>query len=235
MVYNWINNVQNWLLPNHCILCSQQGQATLPLCRECHNDLISIENPCRLCAMPLPESAHSGICGKCIHQPPKFDSSTCLFVYDSPISQLIQAMKFHKKLVNARLLGNLLAAHIAERQQMLPDCIIPVPLHPKRLRERGFNQSLELARPVSRALNIPIAQNLLKRVRHTPPQSRLKFRERDKNVRKAFLLNDQTVPAHIAILDDVVTTGSTCNAMAALLKKAGAETIEVWSIARSLK
>jgi len=235
MVYKWINNIQNWLLPRTCVLCGQAGQETLALCCECHNDLKIIENSCQLCAIPLPQSAQGGLCGKCIHEPPAFDSSISLFAYETPVSQLIQSLKFHQKLAHAHLLGNLLATHIAARQLPLPDCILPVPLHAKRLRERGFNQSLELARPVSRALGIPIAQNLLQRVRHTPAQSQLKFRERAKNVRKAFALKAATVPAHIAILDDVVTTGATCNAIAVSLKKAGAEKIEIWSIARSLK
>lgn len=235
MVYKWTNNIQNWLLPRTCVLCGQAGQETLALCFGCHNDLNIIENSCQLCAIPLPESALGGLCGKCIHEPPAFDASLSLFAYETPVSQLIQSLKFHQKLVNAHLLGNLLATHIAERHQPLPDCIIPVPLHGKRLRERGFNQSLELARPVSRSLGIPITQNLLHRVRHTPAQSRLKFRERAKNVHKAFALNAASVPAHIAILDDVVTTGATCNAIAVLLKNAGAEKIEVWSIARSIK
>jgi len=235
MVYKWLNNVQNWLLPNNCTLCGQRGQENLALCRDCQLNLNTINSACERCAIPLPDSVQSGICGQCIIEPPNFDNSISLFVYETPISQMIQSLKFNRKLANARLLGNLLATHLEERKHPRPTCILPVPLHHKRLQSRGFNQSLELAKPVSRVLDIPITQHLVKRIRHTPPQSRLKFRERDKNVNMAFELNGHAIPKRVAILDDVVTTGATCNAIAGLLKKAGAEHVEVWSLARSLK
>jgi ComF family protein len=233
MVYNWLNNIQDWLLPHTCTLCGQAGQKNLSLCSDCHNDLIFIDNSCKQCAIPLPVTATGGLCGQCLQQPPAFDHTISLFIYRPPVSQLIQALKFHDKLGHARLLGILLAMSLTKRLQTRPDCILPVPLSRKRLRERGFNQSLELARPVSRALDIPIASTLLRRVRHTSPQVQLKYQERHKNIRNAFQLLEHKVPEHIAIVDDVITTGSTCNEMANVLKKAGAKRVDIWSVART--
>jgi ComF family protein len=185
--------------------------------------------------MPLPDTANAGLCGQCLQRPPAYDRTISLFAYNPPVSQLVLALKFNNKLGHARLLGSLLATSLHGRIQTRPDCILPVPLSNMRLRERGFNQSLELARPVSRALDIPITTSLLKRTRHTSPQSQLKFRERRKNIRNAFQLTGHYVPAHIAIIDDVVTTGSTCHEMAVVLKKAGAKRVDVWSIARAFR
>ncbi len=235
MVYKWLNNVQNWLLPHTCALCGQPGQDKLSLCIDCHNDLIFIDNYCKQCAIPLPETATGEICGQCLRHPPAFDTTISLFAYQPPISRLLQALKFHDKLGHARLLGTLLATALSDRMAQRPDCILPVPLSRKRLRERGFNQSLELARPLSRRLDIPIMANLLKRVRHTAPQIQLKYQQRRSNIRNAFELGTDPLPAHIAIIDDVMTTGSTCNEMALVLKAAGVERVDIWTIARAFK
>lgn len=233
MVYNWLNNIQNWLLPDFCTLCGQPAREDLSLCRDCYNDLIFMDNSCTQCALPLPATSIGGLCGQCLQYPPDFDNAISLFAYRPPVSLLIQGLKFHDKLGHARLLGMLLAHTIVERTRTLPDCILPVPLSSTRLRERGFNQAVELARPVSRSLKIPIASRLLRRVRNTAPQIQLKYQQRRKNIRNAFQLCSDKVPAHIAIIDDVVTTGSTCNEMARILKTAGAERVDVWSIARA--
>ncbi len=235
MVYNWLNNIQNWLLPTTCTLCGQHGQESLALCKECHNDLIFIENSCSQCSLPLPATASGNRCGQCQQHPPAFDNAICLFAYRPPVSQLIQGLKFHDKLGHARLLGTLLAMSLSERVQAWPDCILPVPLSDKRMRQRGFNQSLELARPIGRRLNIPIAPGLVRRVRHTEPQIELKYQQRRSNIRDAFQLSGASVPTHVAIIDDVVTTGSTCNEMATVLKTAGVERVDVWSIARAFQ
>ena len=117
----------------------------------------------------------------------------------------------------------------------LPECIVPIPLSNGRIRGRGFNQSMEIARPVSRKLGIPLKPGLLERIRNTPPQSKLDIRERRRNIRNAFRFNGKASPGHVAIIDDVVTTGSTVNEAARILRLAGAKRIEVWSVARALR
>jgi len=235
MVYKWLNNIQNWLLPNVCTLCGQAGQEHLALCVDCHKDLKFIGNSCLQCSLPIEDTDTSIVCGQCLQQSPAYDRALCLFTYEAPTKQLIQALKFHKKLGHARLLGTLLGTAIKQQSDKLPDCILPVPLSRKRLRERGFNQSLELARPVSRALNIPIQHRLLERVRDTPPQSQLKLKERHKNIRLAFQAGQHTIPDHVAIIDDVMTSGSTCHEVAQTLKQAGAKRVDVWCVARAVK
>ena len=229
------NNIQNWLLPNVCTLCGQAGQGHLALCADCHKELKFIGNACIQCSLPIEDTYTSIVCGRCMQEPPAYDRTLCLFVYETPARQLIQALKFHKKLAHARLLGTLLGLALKQREIARPDAILPVPLSRKRLRERGFNQSLELARPVSRALGIPIQHHLLERVRDTPPQSQLKLKERHKNIRLAFQAGQYSIPDHVAIIDDVMTSGSTCHEVARTLKQAGAKRVDVWCVARAIK
>ncbi len=203
------------------------------MCHECYNELNFITNCCTQCALPLPESASGLICGKCLQYPPHFDRSVSLFTYEPPASHLVQGLKFGKRLNLARLLGDMLAIRL-DGASALPDCIAPVPLSGRRTRSRGFNQSMEIARPVGRKLGIPLKPALLTRTINTPPQSKLAIKERRRNVRGAFRLNGDNPPRHIAIVDDVVTTGSTVNEIARILKKSGVETVEIWSVARAI-
>ena len=235
MVYNWLKNIHAWLLPDICALCGCPAHTTLPLCSDCHNDLIFIENSCRQCALPLAGPGPDGLCGQCLRKPPAFDTALSLFPYQAPISLLIQGLKFHNRLAHARLLGGLLAAAVRERNLAVPDCLLPVPLSNRRLRQRGFNQSMELARPLAHSLQIPVATKLLRRVRDTTPQVTLTYRQRRSNIRAAFALSCDSAPGHIAIIDDIITTGSTCDEIARVLKNAGAQRVDVWSIARAYR
>lgn len=235
MVYKWLNIIQNTLLPSTCTLCGQRGQEQLALCADCHKELKFIGNSCIQCALPIDDYDSALICGQCLQRPPAFDRSLCLFTYETPARQLILSLKFRNKLAHARLLGSLLGLSVKHQAEELPDCILPVPLARQRIRERGFNQSLELSRPVSRLLDIPIQHRLIKRIRHTPAQSQLKLPQRHHNIRHAFQVEQQTVPAYIAIVDDVMTSGSTCHEIARVLKLAGARRVDVWCIARAVK
>lgn len=235
MVYKWLNIIQNICLPPVCALCSEAALAHLALCNHCHKHLEFLENSCKRCALPLPSSCQTGVCGRCICHPPEFDLCISLFPYEGTIRSLVLGLKFNKQLRNARLLGQLLADHITMRQHALPDCLVPVPLSRQRIRERSYNQSLELARPLQKHLHIPINLQLVRRVRHTPPQSQLKFAQRAGNLHQAFAPGKGCIPEHVAIIDDVVTSGATANAIARVLKDGGAKTVEVWSIARSIK
>ncbi len=153
-------------------------------------------------------------------------------MYTSPIDHLIQALKYGRQLSCARILGEYLAAHIGDIATK-PDVVVPVPLHRARLRERGFNQSLELARPLAKRLGIPLIIDGARRTRPTVPQTGLRLKERQKNVRGAFAVMQDFTDKRIAIVDDVMTSGATVEALARALRKAGAGAVEVWVVARA--
>ena len=172
------------------------------------------------------------LCQPCQNELPWHRSSTIAFKYQAPIDHWITALKFHQHLEYATLLGRLFAEKI-KKQSKLPELIIPIPLHTRRLCRRGFNQALEIAKLLSRALNLPLDKNVLKRVKHTKPQSELTEKQREQNLIDAFRCIKPINTNHIALLDDVITTGSTINAAYQTLKRHGIATIEVWSCAKT--
>ena len=188
---------------------------------------------CHQCAQPVTALAPGNRCGACQRRPPAFDATTALFHYRPPVDYLLKRLKFASDLSIAPLLGSLLARQLGLRQTPLPGLLVPVPLHHSRVRERGFNQATELARALGKQLHIPMAQRLCRRQRRTEAQSRLPPAARRLNLRNAFTVSGAPDNRHIAIIDDVMTTGHTANELARVLKQAGAECIEVWVIARS--
>ncbi|WP_050984892.1 ComF family protein [Thiorhodospira sibirica] len=220
------------LYPIRCLLCGAPGQPPLELCASCIKSLPWLGHGCRCCAMPLPPAQM--VCGECLHDPPPFDASYAAFHYQPPIDRLIIQLKHHDRLAYARVLGQLFIQARQALQEPLPpkSCILPVPLHRSRLRERGFNQSMELARMIAPPLHLPVCPALAQRQRATQFQQGLKQQQRRLNVRNAFAASG-TLPAHIIILDDVMTTGSTLRELASTLKKAGAHQVETWCIART--
>lgn len=235
MVNNWLNNTLFKLVTSSCQLCgSLDVHSGLELCPACHDALPWLPPACPRCATPLAaaQAGTTSLCGQCLQNPPAFDNTTALFHYESPLDHLVQGLKFHGQLNHARLLGTLMARHLAPWSNRL-DAIIPVPLHPRRLRERGFNQALELARPVSAQLNIAIDTRHCQRSRHTDGQADLPLARRHSNVKNAFSVSTELKWQHVAIIDDVMTSGQTVNALARALKQAGVETVSVWSCCRA--
>jgi ComF family protein len=228
----------HWLLravyPPRCVLCGSEGINDRDICATCYRSLPWIGRACEQCAIPLPDYRDGPLkCGRCLHSPPAFDSSLSLFSYKDEAVRLIHRLKFNQKLAYSRLLGGLLVDAVGGQGRPLPGCIVPVPLHPRRLRQRGFNQSIELARPAARAFDLGIDIDSIARVRDTPTQTGLDRNQRGKNIRGAFEVARPPCVRHIALIDDVVTTASTVNELARMLKKAGAERVDVWSIARA--
>ncbi len=209
----------------------------MDLCLGCQTDLPYQKQACQRCALPLhgvhDDESGVALCGNCLNDSPAYDRVLSVFTYASPVDRLIQDLKFHRKLHIARLLGEIMASHLARRVQTRPDLIIPVPLHSARLRERGYNQALELARPVARKLKIPIDYRSCERLRATPAQSDLPANERPRNVEGVFSITGNVQGRHIAIIDDVMTTGSTVEELATALREAGAGAIDVWVCARA--
>jgi ComF family protein len=218
------------LLPAQpCLLCGGASRAGL-CCEACDAELPRLTGEhCPICALP---TLAGNVCGECLKQPPAFDHTVAAFSYNFPLDKLIQSLKFHERLV----LVNHLADSIVKRVNTKPDCLVALPLHPARLRERGFNQSMLLARRISRRLDIPLFADACERVRNTPPQSSLPWKERDKNMRQAFICKpDADVRGkHVAIVDDVMTTGASIGELARALKRAGASEVSAWVVARTL-
>lgn len=182
---------------------------------------------CPACALPTLDGA---LCGRCLKKHPHFDRTVAAFAYAFPLDQLVQALKFNEQLHLAESLADKLAERITAR----PDCIVAMPLHAARLRQRGHNQSLELARRVACRLDIPLAAHACRRVRDTPPQSTLKWKERGKNMRRAFHCAEDFSGKHVAVVDDVMTSGASLNELALALRRAGAREVSAWVVARTL-
>ncbi len=230
---NWINIIQDYLLPPTCILCGNSGHHSQDICSACFGDLKRNIHCCYRCAENF-ESAPSTpqLCGRCLKKTPAFDETYAPFIYEGSIRYLIATLKFNKQYKNARLLGYLLATYI-EKTTEIPELIIPVPLHKKRTQERGFNQSIEIAKTAGKILNIPVDVHLCTRIRDTPHQIELPAKQRRKNVKNAFVVTNPTDIQHVAILDDVITTGSTTNEVAKALKKAGIVKVDAWGCAKA--
>ena len=224
------------IFPPTCLLCGAAGDDGLDICRGCRADLPALGVACVCCALPLPDavlpSAGDGgpVCGGCRRKPPPFERTRAAFRYEQPLPSLVGALKFRGRLNTLRLLGLLLAASLVDADR--PDAIVPVPLHPGRLRRRGYDQALELARVVGRRLDLPVL-DCAERLRATPPQVALEAKARKTNLRGAFRVGVKLNGVHVAVLDDVVTTGSTVGEVARVLRAAGASRVDVWCVART--
>jgi ComF family protein len=226
--------LEKWLFPYVCIICHLRSDTNRDLCSFCKNELPWILNPCTQCGARL-----TGVllqkCGGCLKSPRPFDQTIALFHYENPIVSLIKKLKFHNNLVYARVLGQLLVDRIIKHysEQCLPEYIIPIPLHCNRLKERGYNQALELARPISKTLGIPIEYTSCQRVIATQPQTSLSAEQRNKNIRNAFQVAAEFNTNHVAVIDDVITTSSTMTEFCNTLRKRNIAKIDVWCIAKT--
>ena len=223
------------LMPGCCVLCGAASDLPQDLCGPCRADLPWNRSCCARCALPLPIAAPR--CGRCLASPPAFDGAHCAFRYAWPLDGLVTRFKFGADLAAGRMLAALLAEDLARRRSgaTLPavDLVLPVPLHEERLRERGFNQALELAVPLARALGIPLAARAMQRLRPTPKQSGLTALRRRRNVRGAFHVLADVGGRHIALVDDVITTAATAQECTRALILAGAASVQAWAIARA--
>ncbi|MEX0730313.1 MAG: ComF family protein [Aquisalimonadaceae bacterium] len=230
MVYESIEWVLQQVFPPTCCACGDPGLGRYDICAGCYRDLPRLVHGCRLCAEPLfgPEL----ICGRCQKHPPAFDRVIAPYIYAPPIDSLIHAFKYAAQLSGGRLLGALLARHLRQRGTTA-DLLLPIPLHPARLRRRGFNQAMELTRCLGPTLDIPTDHRRLRRTRSTGTQSALSREARRRNMRNAFAFRGRLDGLTVALVDDVLTTGSTADAAARTLRRAGAARIEIWAVARA--
>lgn len=217
------------LLPQNCFLCAAPSGDSL-LCAPCAASLAHLTpEHCPVCALPSPASS---TCGGCLKQRPHFDATQAAFRYEFPLDRLIQSLKYVHRLAIADFLGRELA-QLSTPQR--PDLILPVPLSRARLAQRGFNQALEIARPLARSLGVPMDITHIHRRRDTTPQASLPWKERAKNIRHAFECEIDLTGKTVLLIDDVMTTGATLNELARTLKAHGAARVENRVLARALK
>ena len=236
-----IDRAAGWLLPPRCVLCGGPGQRPgFDLCAACEADLPVVPCPCRRCGLPRLDDIRAGTapgtrCGRCQSLELPYERCLVAWAYEFPVTRLVQALKYQGALANARVFGLRLAAMAALEPQAAQTLVVPMPLHPRRLAERGFNQSREIARVIARSLEQPLVEPALRRVRATTHQVGLSRSARLGNLHGAFMANANVVAGRRVILvDDVVTTGSTATEAAATLVAAGATRVEIWAVARAL-
>jgi len=244
------------LLPQDCFVCGSQNaqgssQKSL-LCSACEATLPRLSSPlhpysCPVCALPTSTFIPIGSsCGSCLKEPPHYDSTLALFSYEFPIEHLIQALKYQHRLPLAHLFAEQFIQALAQRRgkeeqkekelnDLSIDYFIPLPLHRLRLKERGFNQAVEIARELTRIYKIPLLADVCTRELNTAPQASLPWKERRKNVRGAFHCSVDLTGKSVAVIDDVMTTGATLDEFARTLKKHGATKVCNWVVARTLK
>lgn len=253
-ILNGCTNFVHSLLPRQCALCDSPT-ANQPLCAGCEADLPRLPSVvCTICALPVAEEdkgeiqctqralrstaicetkSRGVVCGRCLKQKPAFDHILAAFIYSFPIDRLLHGFKYAGNLSLATLFAEPLARQAAALPR--PDLLLPMPLHPARLRERGFNQTLEIAKPIARWLEIPIAADICTRLRDTPTQAGLKWKQRQRNVRGAFASEAVLSGKKIVVLDDVMTTGATLNEISRTLKSQGAVEVSAWVVARAVQ
>ncbi|MFC5301494.1 ComF family protein [Azospira restricta] len=216
------------LLPQDCLLCCAPAGGAL-LCSDCHGELPPLPaSRCPRCAQPAPGGE---VCGRCQRHPPHFDALLALHPYAFPVDRLIQQLKYGHQLAIAAHFGNALAAACRD---LGADLVVPMPLHPQRLAERGFNQALEIARPLARLSGVAFAADACVRQRATVPQEGLSLRQRRRNLRRAFACGTDFGGRHLLLVDDVATTGASVDECARTLKLHGAGRVSVAVVARTL-
>ena len=222
--------LQRFVLPYQCLLCGGAGEDGLDLCRECARELPRNRICCARCALPLPEPA--ALCGQCQRRPPPWDAAWVPFRYAWPLDRLESRFKFSANLAAGRVLASLWLREAPPPS--LPAWILPVPLHTARLRQRGYNQARELARPLARRFGLSLRRDEVRRPRATSAQTELGAIQRRRNVRGSFVAREDIAwPDHVALLDDVMTTGATLAECARMLKRAGVKRVDVWALARA--
>jgi ComF family protein len=214
------------LFAQECVLCAGPSGA-LAFCPGCERDLPWLAAACPRCAGPSPAGEH---CGECLRAPPSFDATVAAWRYEFPVDRLVHALKYGGRLALAETLAAALVPGLTGRYA---DVVVPMPLSPARLRERGFNQAMEIARHLARRTGLRIRPHLAARQRDTTPQTGLPHGARAANVRGAFACGGLVAGLSVALVDDVMTTGASLEELARTLKAAGAARVENWVVART--
>jgi ComF family protein len=229
-----LQEVLEWLRgPDYCYLCGGRSGSGL-ICQICRDILPGPRSACLACGAGLSRPADA--CGACLNRRLPYARVWCPMDYRFPVDRLVQALKFHGDLVAGRVLAALLTGPDAPAGPDPPRAIVPMPLHARRQRARGYNQCSEIGRHLARQLDLPLLEGRLLRWRHDPPQSGLSALQRKKNVRGAYRVKPRSspLPESVLLLDDVITTGATVDAASRALVAAGVRRVEVWAVARAV-
>ncbi len=218
----------NSVLPERCCLCLQPDSGGF--CHRCQDILPWIHSSCQRCgkAMTIP-----GICGQCQNKNIYFDQVVVPFQYKEPVSRHLHQLKYQGQFSIAPSMAKILAAKIIKSGCAFPDVLIPVPLHPNRLRQRGFNQASLIAQHVGKLLGLPLDRQLVSRIRDTPSQTELNAVEREKNMQDAFAVSPGGRYDSVAVIDDIITSGATINAICGKLRDQNYNQISAWAIAKT--
>ncbi|WP_110971501.1 ComF family protein [Pseudomonas huaxiensis] len=219
-----------------CLLCDEASEQPHPICVPCESELPWLDEHCRICALPLP--MRGLLCGQCARRRPAFQQVEAPWHYGFPVDALITRFKHQRQWPLGRLLAQMLGnwlSHRFDEDLPRPDLLLPVPMATRRLRQRGYNQAQMLAEWISGQLKIPCNAQLLERLRDTPAQQDLNARARKRNLTGAFALaaSENILGRHLALVDDVLTTGATAQALARLLRDAGAKRVDVYCLTRT--
>lgn len=226
----WVDDVLSLIAPERCLWCGTEEAAEVGSCAGCRAELPWNETACPSCAQPLPAVA---TCPRCLARPPAFDSAWCPFLRQDPVKSGIAAWKYRAEFRQLRPLAHLMAERLRGRSAPLPDVLLPVPLSRRRLFFRGFNQALELAKALSRETRIAVVAHAARMLRVPVDQIGQTAAQRRRNLRGAFRVDRDLRGRHVALVDDVMTTGATLDALARAARAAGASRIEAWALARS--
>ncbi len=227
MLTKLLKQTAQLLLPYCCLLCESTCQQPYLICQDCETLLLDQQTRCIQCGYPCATQ----YCGQCLKHPPAFDNTITFGSYAGPLRLLLSQLKFYERLAVAKTIGTLMANQLKNAEA--PECLIPIPLHRKRLRQRGYNQALEIAKMLKQQLKIPLNHTSCRRHKATAAQATLPAKFRRKNVHDAFSIISPLPYRHVAIIDDVITTGETANAFAKQLKKQGIQQIQLWCAART--
>ncbi|QLZ67871.1 ComF family protein [Legionella sp. PC1000] len=222
---------QSLRLYSICVLCNQFHHSKMAVCTSCIEFMTRLGPACHYCAYPLPD-IHLFVCGRCIKKTPYFDRALINYVFEEPLRNLLHQFKYRNGLYLGSFLSQLMV-HSLPKDEVMPQCLIPVPMHPQRIKSRGFNQAAVLVRLLAKKLQLPYDLTSCQKILNTEPQASLDGEQRQKNLRHAF--NVKKIPwHHVAIVDDLLTTGSTANELAFTLKKSGVKKVDVWCCARAV-
>ncbi len=221
-----------WLLPSTCQDCGQKCDSDTLFCLDCESKLPRISNGCKQCGQPIP-NAHTSICGRCLSSPPHHDSCFSPFEFSRPLADHIRRLKYQDSPQTSRRLAKLFLKELDGADLMPPEALVYVPLHSRKLRSRGYNQAHQLAKAISIELEIPIIKGAIVKTKSTPDQASQTLSQRRANLIGCFKINKPIPFKHVAIIDDVITSGATVEEISKILKKNGVDYLQVWSIART--
>lgn len=237
MIKPLLSGLLDLFFPRNCILCRRYDPATAsdPLCPACFQKVRFNHPPfCLKCSRPLPAFSVEGLCRDCLDFHPAFDYAWAATLYAGPVEQLLPRYKFHNTTSLRKTFSGLIRTFLDRYELRIDaDIIVPLPLHPTRLRERGYNQAALIAEALAQSIGIPLVTSGIERTRHTSRQSELGRKERFTNIKSAFRITRPNYfeGRHVLLVDDLITTGATVSEAALALKSAKANRVGVLALA----